>query len=86
VIQRAYPFLSRRNLFAVRPQIWIQGFRLGPEDKADIHEAVRSAREAGVEDLWTWGYEACGHMSYLGTREPVSVWAVLSEALTKTGQ
>jgi hypothetical protein len=70
----------------VRPQIWIQGFRLGPEDKADIHEAVRSAREAGVEDLWTWGYEACGHMSYLGTREPESVWAVLSEALTKTGQ
>ena len=35
-----------------------------------------------MEDLWTWGYEACGHMSHLGTREPETVWNVLTEALT----
>jgi N-acetylmuramic acid 6-phosphate etherase len=66
----------------VGAQLWIQGFRLGPEDEADIRTAVAAARAAGVEDLWTWGYEACGHMSYLGTREPARVWAVLTEALT----
>jgi hypothetical protein len=35
-----------------------------------------------VDDLWTWGYEACGHMSYLDTREPETVWRELVDALT----
>src|SRR5205823_3819251 len=60
----------------IEAQIWIQGFRLGPEDADDIHAAVAAARAAGVEDLWTWGYEACGHMSYLGTRDPEAVWQI----------
>jgi len=66
----------------IDPQIWIQGFRLGPDDADDIHAAVAAARAAGVDDLWTWGYEACGHMSYLGTREPETVWQILCDALT----
>ncbi len=66
----------------VEAQIWIQGFRLGPEDGDDIRAAVAAARAAGVDDLWTWGYEACGHMTYLGTSEPERVWEILCEALT----
>lgn len=66
----------------VGAQIWVQGFGLGPEDEASIHAAVGAARGAGIEDLWTWGYEACGHMSGLGTREPERVWSILTEALT----
>jgi hypothetical protein len=66
----------------VNSEIWIQGFGLGPEDSGDIRAAVEAAREAGVENLWTWGYEACGHMTHLGTREPQKVWEVLTEALT----
>ncbi len=66
----------------IEPQIWIQGFRLGPEDSDDIHAAVAAARAAGVDDLWTWGYEACAHMSYLGTRDPEVVWETLTSALT----
>jgi hypothetical protein len=66
----------------VNGQIWIQGFGLGPEDADDIRAAVEAARGTGVGDLWTWGYEACGHMDHLGTREPEKVWAVLTEALT----
>jgi N-acetylmuramic acid 6-phosphate etherase len=66
----------------IDPQIWIQGFRLGPEDVDDIYAAVAAARSAGVDDLWTWGYEACGHMSYLGTRQPERMWEILCDALT----
>jgi N-acetylmuramic acid 6-phosphate etherase len=69
----------------VESQIWIQGFRLGPEDADDIRTAVAAARAAGVDDLWTWGYEACGHMSYLDTKEPERVWEVLCDALTSPG-
>lgn len=66
----------------VNSEIWIQGFGLGPEDADDVRAAVEAAREAGISNLWTWGYEACGHMSHLGTREPEEVWEVLTEALT----
>jgi N-acetylmuramic acid 6-phosphate etherase len=66
----------------IDPQIWIQGFRLGPEDADDIHAAVAAARSAGVDDLWTWGYEACAHMSYLDTENPEQVWETLCAALT----
>jgi hypothetical protein len=66
----------------LRSQIWIQGFRLGPEQAGEISDAVDAARAAGVDDLWTWGYEACGHMSYLDTREPETVWRELVDALT----
>ena len=65
----------------IEAQIWIQGFRLGPDDGDDIHAAVAAARAAGVDDLWTWGYEACGHMSYLDTRDPDRVWEILTAAL-----
>jgi hypothetical protein len=64
------------------PQIWIQGFRLRPSQSAEIHAAVAAARQAGVEDLWTWGYDACGHMSYLDTEDPEQVWGDLVTALT----
>ena len=65
----------------VRPQLWIQGFRLEPQDADDIRAAVRVAREEGIDDLWTWGFEACGHMSALGGSDPAAVWDVLCDAL-----
>jgi hypothetical protein len=67
--------------YGVEPQLWIQGFRLEPSDADDIRTAVRVAREAGIDDLWTWGFEACGHMSALGGSDPAAVWEVLCDAL-----
>ncbi|HUG85091.1 MAG TPA: hypothetical protein VMM13_11030 [Euzebya sp.] len=64
------------------PQIWIQGFGLGADQVPEIHQAVAAAREAGVTDLWTWGYEACAHMTHLGTKDPEIIWEALCEALT----
>jgi N-acetylmuramic acid 6-phosphate etherase len=69
------------DLYGVGAQLWIQGFRLEPADAEDVVTAVGVAREEGIEDLWTWGYEACAHMSALGGSDPASVWEVLSEAL-----
>ena len=50
------------------------GLPAEPHDADDIHAAVRVAREEGIEDLWTWGFEACGHMSALGGSDPAAVW------------
>jgi N-acetylmuramic acid 6-phosphate etherase len=65
----------------VGAQLWIQGFRLEPADAEDIVTAVNVASDEGITDLWTWAYEACGHMSALGGSEPETVWEVLSTAL-----
>jgi N-acetylmuramic acid 6-phosphate etherase len=43
---------------------------------------VAGARAEGVTDLWTWGYEACGHMSSLATPDAPRVWAATTRALT----
>jgi hypothetical protein len=77
---RAARRLAQRS--RARAQVWIQAFGIGPERADEVRAAVRAAREAGVDDLWAWGYEACGHMGGLGTRDPERVWAVVTEALT----
>jgi hypothetical protein len=66
----------------VRPQLWIQGFRLDRADLDDVRTAVRVAREEGIDDLWVWGYEACGHMSALAGDDPQALWATLVAEMT----
>ena len=46
----------------------------------------RRPREEGVDDLWTWGYEACGHMTHLATPDSPLVWEAVSAALTGVGR
>jgi hypothetical protein len=53
-----------------------------PEDADDIRAAVAAARAAGIDDLWTWGWEACAHMSALSGTNPAAVWEALCDALT----
>jgi hypothetical protein len=65
----------------VAAQIWIQGFGILAADAGDIATAVRIAREEGVEDLWVWGYEACGHMTTLAPDDPEAVWETTVQAL-----
>jgi hypothetical protein len=71
---------------ATRPevsQVFDDGRSVGAgcPNRPEFRAFVRSWA-AGGEDLWTWGYEACGHMDHLGTREPEEVWAALTEDLT----
>jgi N-acetylmuramic acid 6-phosphate etherase len=68
----------------VGAQLWIQGFGLVPADSDDVATAVSVARSEGIDDLWTWAYEAGGHMSSLGGDDPEVVWEVLSAALAGT--
>ncbi|MGH2999459.1 MAG: N-acetylmuramic acid 6-phosphate etherase, partial [Gaiellaceae bacterium] len=61
---------------------WVPSFGLTKEEIPDLEDAIQGARDAGIEDLWTWGYEACGHMSALATPDAPLVWEAVTAALT----
>ena len=69
----------------VGAQLWVPSFGLTRDDVPDLEAAVAAARAAGIEDLWTWGYEACGHMSSLATPDAPLVWNAVTRALTGGG-
>src|SRR5437764_6388727 len=66
----------------VGAQLWLPSFGLTREEIPELEAAIAGAREEGVDDLWTWGYEACGHMSALATPDSPAVWESVTCALT----
>ena len=66
----------------VGAQLWVPSFGLTREEIPELEAAIAGAREEGVDDLWTWGYEACGHMSHLATPDAPLVWEAVTAALT----
>jgi N-acetylmuramic acid 6-phosphate etherase len=66
----------------VAAQLWLPSFGLGADEIPELEAAVAAAREEGVDDLWTWGYEACAHMTHLATPDAPLVWEAISAALT----
>jgi len=63
-------------------QLWLPSFGLTREEIPELEAAIVGAREEGIEDLWTWGYEACGSMTHLATPDSPLVWEAVSAALT----
>jgi N-acetylmuramic acid 6-phosphate etherase len=66
----------------VEAQMWLPSFGLTRADIPDLEAAVVSSRAAGIDDLWTWGYEACAHMTKLATPAAPLVWEAVTAALT----
>jgi N-acetylmuramic acid 6-phosphate etherase len=66
----------------VGAQLWLPSFGLTLEEIPELEAAIAAAREEGVDDLWTWAYEACGHMTSLATPDAPLVWEAVSAALT----
>ncbi|MFL5960304.1 MAG: hypothetical protein ACJ75G_08590 [Gaiellaceae bacterium] len=91
--ERAEPFVRRfarllretADRHGVAAQLWLPSFGLDRGDVPDLEAAISAAREEGVDDLWTWGYEACRHMTRLATSDSQLVWESLSAALTYSG-
>jgi N-acetylmuramic acid 6-phosphate etherase len=66
----------------VEPQMWLPSFGLTRADIPDLEATVAATRAAGIDDVWTWGYEACGHMTHLATPDAPLVWEAVTKALT----
>jgi N-acetylmuramic acid 6-phosphate etherase len=67
----------------VGAQLWLPSFGLADDDIPDLVAAIDAARDAGIDDLWTWGYEACAHMTHLATPDAPAVWEAVTGALTR---
>ncbi len=70
----------------VGAQLWLPSFGLTAEEIPDLESAIEGARAEGIDDLWTWGYEACGNMTALATPDAPLVWEAVSAALTGRSQ
>jgi N-acetylmuramic acid 6-phosphate etherase len=66
----------------VEAQMWLPSFGLAGDDVPDLEAAVAATRAAGIEDIWTWGYEACAHMTHLATPDSPLAWEAVTRALT----
>jgi N-acetylmuramic acid 6-phosphate etherase len=66
----------------VHSQLWLPSFGLTKDEIPELEAAIAGARDEGIDDLWTWGYEACGHMTSLATPDAPLVWEAVSAALT----
>jgi N-acetylmuramic acid 6-phosphate etherase len=66
----------------VEAQMWLPSFGLTRDDIPDLEAAIAATRAAGIEDIWTWGYEACAHMTHLATPDSPLVWEAVTRALT----
>jgi N-acetylmuramic acid 6-phosphate etherase len=66
----------------VRAQLWLPSFGLTADDLPDLEAAIEATRATGIDDLWTWGYEACAHMTQLATPDSPLVWEAVTRALT----
>ena len=66
----------------VEAQLWLPSFGLTRDDVPDLEAAVAAVRAVGIDDLWTWGYEACAHMTHLATADAPLVWEAVTRALT----
>jgi N-acetylmuramic acid 6-phosphate etherase len=70
----------------VGAQLWVPSFGLTRDDIPDLEAAIAATRDEGVDDVWTWGYEACGYMTHLATPDSPAVWEAVSAALTRQPQ
>jgi N-acetylmuramic acid 6-phosphate etherase len=66
----------------VEAQMWLPSFGLTRDDIPDLEATIAATRAAGIEDVWTWGYEACAHMTHLATPDSPQVWEAVTRALT----
>jgi N-acetylmuramic acid 6-phosphate etherase len=67
----------------IQAQMWLPSFGLTCEDIPDLEAAIEATRAAGIDDVWTWGYEACRHMTHLATPDSPLVWEAVTRALTR---
>ena len=56
------------------PHFWLQGFGYKKGTEGRAKQAIKAAVDAGVRNLWVWGYKGGEMMSSLASERPEVVW------------
>lgn len=68
------------------PQIWIQCCKLPRGREPEIAEAVERALAAGIRNLAVWGFEGCGHETWIACEDPPRAWKCAVNALRRAAK
>jgi hypothetical protein len=55
-------------------QIWVQNFMIPKEKEHEISIAFRAAYDAGIRNIFTWGFKGSQNMSHLRCERPDAAW------------
>ncbi|WP_078593716.1 hypothetical protein [Evansella clarkii] len=66
-VEQAIRIAEANNL---KVQLYIQNFRIEEGKEHQVETAVRVGWEKGIRHFYTWGFNSCGHMSFLASDRP----------------
>lgn len=66
----------------ISAHVWVQGFGLAEGAEHVVPDSANAAREAGVDDVFFWGFRAAEATSGIAPDRPELVWELARETLT----
>ncbi|GBF77523.1 hypothetical protein PA598K_06077 [Paenibacillus sp. 598K] len=64
-------------------QIWIQNFRIPSGQEPEVAIAVEAASQAGIRNLFAWGFRGSEYMSFLRCENSEAAWSAYKQAVQK---
>lgn len=61
-------------------QMWLQGYKVPGGREEEMMDAVKLMVEKGQRDIAVWGFQSCGHMSYIAPDDPEKAWETVKRA------
>ncbi len=87
VYSQNYTAASRINeicaMAGKEPHFWLQGFGYKKGKEAQALQAIKAAKDAGIKNLWVWGYKGGEMMSSLSSDRPDVVWKTVLKGIFK---
>ena len=65
------------------PHFWLQGFGYKKGREKEALQAIRAAGDAGIPNIWVWGYRGGEAMSSLASDRPDVVWDTIVKGISK---
>jgi hypothetical protein len=62
---------------------WVQAFKIKQGTEADVAAAIRIFGKNKTNYIAAWGFNGCGHMSYLKCDNPEKVWSIIGKEYKK---
>lgn len=71
------------NKYGKEGQIWIQNFNIPAGQEKEVQIAVETAHQAGIRNLFAWGFKGCAYMSHTRCANSELAWQSFVEPVRK---